>query len=355
MNDTATLPPLDDERIAGMERALFARIGEARARASRRRRIGLTAAGAAAALLVAVVVVTPLATQSVGSDTASTGYAVDQPVGDAPGQADTSSGAESAALPESTDAASAGGARTVVSTGAAALIVDDVPSAAEAIAADARARGGYVESVDVGVPSSTEAVPFDAGPDGAAAYPSPAADGWITVHVPADVLDATIAELAERGEVTSSSVSRVDVTDQAIDLRARIAAAETSVRRLTELLARSETTADLIAAESALQERQAALDADRQQLAALESQVDLASLSVQLATRSVAVDADPGGFGDGVRAGWNGLVAALNGFVIALGFLLPWLGVLAVAGTLVWAIVLLVRRLRAPQRRTRGR
>ncbi len=55
------------------------------------------------------------------------------------------------------------------------------------------------------------------------------------------------------------------------------------------------------------------------------------------------VTADPAGFGDGLAAGWNGLVATLNGIVIAIGFLLPWLAVAAVAALIVWGVVRLVR------------
>ena len=128
---------------------------------------------------------------------------------------------------------------------------------------------------------------------------------------------------------------------------ARVAALETSVARLTELLAQSTSTADLIAAESALSERQSELDSLRQQLTWLEGQVDMSSVTVTLTEPAPTVHADPAGFGDGVAAGWNGLVATLNGVVIAIGFLLPWLGVLAIAGLVVWAVRGAVRRRRA--------
>jgi hypothetical protein len=62
------------------------------------------------------------------------------------------------------------------------------------------------------------------------------------------------------------------------------------------------------------------------------------------------VKADPAGFGDGLAAGWNALVATLNGIVIALGFLIPWIVVLAIAGAIVWALVRLIRRRRAARR-----
>lgn len=116
--------------------------------------------------------------------------------------------------------------------------------------------------------------------------------------------------------------------------------------RLTALMAQAQNVSDLIAAESALSERQALLESYQQQLAMLEDQVELSSLTVSLAPAVEKVEADPAGFADGLLAGWNGLVATLNGIVIALGFLLPWLLVAAIAALVVWGVVRLVRRRR---------
>jgi hypothetical protein len=355
MNAAETpLPPLDDERVEGIERAVFARIGDDRRKRRGRRTAWLTAGGAAAALIVVALAVAPFAatfTGGTGATTTEYTASYDAPAAE-PGLgamdgAAVSGGAESLSVAPSSEGADRSGSRSIISSGSATVVVDDVSAAADEIAAAAVSRGGYVENVNVG---STAARSTEGIVDGGmATTPLPyygAGDGWITVRIPTDDLDAAIADLDQVGEVTASTISRQDVTDQAVDLRARISAAETSVARLTELLAQSQTTADLIAAESALQERQATLDADRQQLAMLESQVDLASLSVQLTPRTTTVVADPAGFGDGVAAGWNGLVATLNGIVIGIGFLLPWIAILAVVGAVVWGIVTLVRRRR---------
>ncbi|MFZ8393369.1 DUF4349 domain-containing protein, partial [Staphylococcus aureus] len=56
--------------------------------------------------------------------------------------------------------------------------------------------------------------------------------------------------------------------------------------------------------------------------------------------------ADPAGFGDGLVAGWNGLIATLNGVVIGLGFLLPWIVVAAVVVLIVWGVRRIVRKRR---------
>ncbi len=351
--DAPVLPELSDERVAAIERDVFARIADDRRRQRRRRTLGWSLGSAAAAVLVVAAVIAPGLTASLSGGDGS--YSV-APATDSGG----SVAPESAAADRATvgEAAVGESARAVISTASATVVVDDVATAAQRIADDAQSRGGYVESlsVDAATEGITGGAPVDGlrfDTDQVLIEPAPAPGsgaGRVTVRIPDEDLDAAIAALAEVGEVTSSTVSRQDVTDQAIDLRARVAAGEASVARLTELLAQAADVADLIAAETALAERQAALESDRQQLAWLEGQVDLSTLTVQLVPRSTPVEADPAGFTDGVMAGWNGLVAAANGVVIAIGFLLPWLAVAAGAGAVVWGIVRLVRR----ARRARG-
>ncbi|KAA9149949.1 DUF4349 domain-containing protein [Microbacterium lushaniae] len=346
----SALPELSDERLTAIERDVFARIADDRRR-QRRRTVGWSVGAAAAAVVVVAAVIAPGVLSSLpgGGDSYAVAPATDSGAAVVPE-------AEADREPAQAEAA-AQSPRAVISTASATIVVDDVADAAQRIAEDAQSRGGYVESLSINaadaIPGDTavESVPF--GADEVLIEPVPGPDsgaGWIRVRVPDDDLDAAVAALADVGEVTSSTVSREDVTDQAIDLRARVAAGEASVARLTELLAQAADVADLIAAETALAERQAALESDRQQLAWLEGQVDLSTLTVQLTPRSTPVEADPAGFADGVAAGWNGLVATVNGIVIAVGFLLPWLGVAAVAGAVVWGIVRLIRRARRARR-----
>lgn len=353
MNDTA-LPALSDGRIEEMERALFAQIaGErderlqiaerARLRAVRRGRMWMGGAAAAAVVAVAAVIA-PQVLPSVTGTTESAAVAPASGWSLTDGAVtDSAGGAESAA--GSTASGEVGGdAREIAASASATVEVDDAAAAVDAIGKAAVAAGGYVETMSVGQAGE---VAVDPAAGGGEVMPWRPSGSWITVRVPADQLTATLAELSEVGTVTSSQIDRRDVTTEAVDLRARVAALETSVARLTELLAQSTSTADLIAAESALSERQSELDSLRQQLSWLEGQVDMSSVTVTLTEPAPTVHADPAGFGDGVAAGWNGLVATLNGVVIAIGFLLPWLAVLAIAGLVVWAVRGAVRRRRA--------
>jgi len=362
MNDQNTrsdLPELSDETIARIEDAVFAEIVAERAPARRveaksavRRRRWLTAGGIAAAFVVGVLVTPPIL-GAVGGGTSVTavgGATSDGSVADSADSApERITGVTPESLPDdalSTDvngatlpgAAETGSGREIIATAQATLQVKSIPDAATEIAALAEEHGGYVESTEIGksvaADGASEPAPVDSG------Y------GWISIRVPSADLPAVIAALGETGEVLSSSTSKQDVTSVAIDLQARVDSTKASVERLTQLMAQSGSVSELIEAEVALTDRQAQLESYEQQLAALDDQVAMSSLQVQLTKTVAPTTADPAGFGDGLLAGWNGLVVSLNALVIALGFILPWIAIAGAVALIVW----LIRRTRRNRR-----
>lgn len=350
-----TLPELSDERIGEIEVELFARLAadrrdalsdaeRARARAGRRGRVWMGAAAAAVVVAVAAIIAPQLTSVGVGS-AGSAAPAVDGTWRDqaAPDVAGGSL-SESAGTSASDTAAPDGATREVIATASATVRVDDTDAAAKALAETAAAVGGYVESMSIGSDGSPVDVGAAEGDTDVVgpSYPGPFGT-WVTIRVPADQLTATLAGLSELGTIVSTQVDRSDITTQAVDLRARVSALEASVQRLTELVSQSTTTADLIAAESALADRQSELESLRQQLTYLDDQVAMSTLTVNLTEPTPIAAARPAGFADGLAAGWSGLVASLNGVVVALGFLLPWLAVAAIVFGAIWGIRRAVR------------
>lgn len=357
--EDVTLPELADDRVDEMEEALFAAIAAERAarttahvdedrkRRARRGRWWIGGA-AAAAVVIAAAVVGPQLGGLMGVGAASTadeagapevwtdGSVGEESGGDSGG--DAGSATEPGALTPDADLA-----REIIATASASVRVDDVAAAAREIGDAAERAGGYVETLSLA--GEGQAAPDVIG-DGVDVWTSPSGT-WITVRVPADELTAQTRGLADVGDVMASQLEKRDVTTEAVDLRARIDALKASVARLTGLMAEATSTADLLAAESALAQRQAELESYQQQLTSLDDQVAMSTLTVTLHEPQEVVKADPAGFGDGLAAGWSGLVATVNGIVIGLGFLLPWLVVLAVLGLIVWAIRSARRRRRA--------
>ncbi|KJQ53009.1 DUF4349 domain-containing protein [Microbacterium sp. SA39] len=355
MNDQTAageLPELSDETIARIENSVFSEIAAERPRVEAndvrsrpRRRRWLTGAGIAAAFVVGVLVTPPILSsvgggamttaESSGGSVAESGPSSPDRIAEvAPGAVDE--GAVDSSELVGADVAVA--EREIIATAHATLQVEDIADAAAGITALAEERGGFVESTEIGratvVDEMTEREPTDSG------Y------GWISIRVPTAELSDVISKLHDSGEVLSSSTSKQDVTSVAIDLRARVDATKASVTRLTELMAQSGTVSELIEAEVALTDRQAQLESYEQQLAAIEDQVAMSTLQVELTRTAAPTTADPAGFGDGLLAGWNGLVVSLNALVIAVGFLLPWLAVAGIIVLIVW----LIRRARRARR-----
>lgn len=365
MGAPTELPELSARRIDEIEEALFADISRERdarrTRSARRGRVWL-AGGAAAAIIVVAAVIAPSIVPFVTSggagssdSVAEPGVAPDAPVesggdGAVTGEADLGGKGDEGGGSTLTEPGAA--QRDIITTASATVVVDDVAAAARIVGDSASAHDGYVEEMSIGsdgVPVDPESgVAYDTAPY---PYPYPTDGAWITVRVPAAELSAVVDELSGIGEVTASAINRQDVTEQTVDLEARIDAAQASVDRLTALMAEATSVTDLLSAETALSERQALLESYQQQLKMLQDQVAMSSLTVTLTPHIETVEADPAGFADGLAAGWNGLVATLNGIVIALGFLLPWLAVAAVAALIAWGIVRAVRA-RRERRRT---
>ncbi|MBY6350768.1 DUF4349 domain-containing protein [Rhodococcoides corynebacterioides] len=204
------------------------------------------------------------------------------------------------------------------------LDADDPIGAADRAQALAEQRGGRVDS-------RTDSPSVDDGPASAA----------LTLRVPAAEVDAALDEFGTIGRVTAVGVDRTDVTDQVIDVDARIAALDATVTRLRDLLATASSTADLLAAETALADRQGELDSLRGQQQSLREQIDLATVSVRITETETA---SRGGIGGAFADGWHALLRSLTAVGLFLVAAVPWAVLVAVVVALVVGVLRLRRR-----------
>lgn len=350
---TPTLAPLSDQTIDRMEQNLLLRIesephSPASARTARaKRQKWMTVSGVAAAFVVGVLVAPPiinavsLANQSTSTEVAGVAPEYSGVDSLAPQDGNFLQFGSKGDRTQSVAGSIPGPARDIIASARASVRVNDVAAASHALAIIAGDLWGYVEAVSMGQTTRVY------GPDAAIGSEPilPSSDwGSVSIRVPSSEIDAAVSRLSDLGEVTALSRSENDVTTEMIDLRARTAALQTSVERLTDLMAKAESISEVIAAESALSERQSELESYQQQLSYMESQVAMSTLYVELQRIVPVTQADPSGFTDGVRAGWDGLMVSVNALVLVAGFAIPWLAVAGVIWLIVW---LIVRRKRA--------
>ena len=158
----------------------------------------------------------------------------------------------------------------------------------------------------------------------------------MTVRVPSAKFDDTLTRLGELGKQTNLSRGVEDVTTQVIDVDARIAAQQASVRRLETLMGKAESLSDIVALEGELTRRQADLDSLKGQQAWLRDQTSMATISITLSTPDTHPNGEPNGFVAGVKRGWAGLGQAIGAGLTILGLLLPFLVLALIVGVPLW-------------------
>ncbi|HQR26736.1 MAG TPA: DUF4349 domain-containing protein [Nocardioides sp.] len=167
----------------------------------------------------------------------------------------------------------------------------------------------------------------------------------LVIRVPAQEFAGTMAELEKVADLESSSSTSEDVTTQVIDTRARIRAQEASLERVEILFDRAQSIRDIIAIEAQLTRRQAELDSLKQQMAWLEDQTSMSTITVHLErTTTAAQTDDDSGFLAGLQKGWDALTAVAVGAATLLGAVLPFAVVLAVLAVPLWRLARHSRR-----------
>ncbi|GAA1599939.1 DUF4349 domain-containing protein [Actinoplanes couchii] len=216
--------------------------------------------------------------------------------------------------------------RSIVYTGSITVRVDDVTAASAQVTGIATGSGGFV--------SGDERTSGDGS-----------ASANIQLRIPADKFTSVVDQLGKLGKEESRGISTEDVTEQVVDLDARIAVQKARVDSGRRLLAEAKSLNDLVMLEREVATREsdlASLEAKKRRLD------DLTALStitvVLLDPAAVRADGDePTGFLGGLLGGWNALVLSMGVLLTVLGALLPW--VLAI-GLPAWAVVVAVRRYR---------
>ena len=104
----------------------------------------------------------------------------------------------------------------------------------------------------------------------------------LLVRVPAARLHALMDSVSTLGDVEMRRVTSADVTDQLVDLEARLGAVRATRDRLRQLLERADEVQDVIAVERELGRVQADLESLEARLQLLRGQVAMSELSVRL-------------------------------------------------------------------------
>ncbi|MFY1689874.1 DUF4349 domain-containing protein [Plantactinospora sp. WMMB782] len=288
-------------------------------------------------LLGTVLLAAGLALAGCGADgrEATGSSAADAPAGEAdraqPGAAEVpllGGGEEQAKEPE-TDLGV--GQRAIVYTGSVTVRVTDVEEASARAVGIVTGAGGFL------------------GGDNRSSDAS-RSEATLQLRVPADRFGTVVDEIARLGEQLRREVKTDDVTEETLDLDARIATQKARVESGRRLLAQAKTLSELVMLEGELAKREAdlaSLEAKKRRLADLTALSTITAVLLGPNARAPEDDEPGTGFLAGLEGGWNAFVESLRILLTVLGALLPWAVGLGVPALLV---VWLVRRLRGRRR-----
>lgn len=163
-----------------------------------------------------------------------------------------------------------------------------------------------------------------------------------TVRVPAENYRTFLEQAGKGGSVSSLSEDARNITENYIDVQARLAALEAQRDRLNALADKAETTADLLEIENQLTDVQYELESYTGKLRAMDSQVMYSTVEATLNEVAVYSPTASTSFGqriaDAFSEGGAGFVSFVQGLAIAVVYLWPLLLIVAavVAAVILW-------------------
>jgi len=220
--------------------------------------------------------------------------------------------------------------RLVVKESTVSLLVKNVVEAQKAISQKAQELGGYLVQSNISHPQETEAT-----------------SGWITVRVPQEKLEEALNYF--RGwaiKVVSETISGQDVTDEYVDIEARLATLLKTKAKFEEILAKAQKVQDILEVQRELINLQEQIDNLKGQQNYLEKSAELSKVTVYLATDELALPYVP-------TEAWRPevifkqAVRSLIGTFRKLGTVLIWVGVYSVIWLPAFGVYWVIRRWRS--------
>ncbi|MFN2416780.1 MAG: DUF4349 domain-containing protein [Pyrinomonadaceae bacterium] len=223
--------------------------------------------------------------------------------------------------------------RKIIRNATLTLEADDPSQAVQRVASVAESRGGFV------VTSESRQQGGAGGSKGYEVY-------TVEMRVPAAQFDAALAEIrAAAGSVTAQKITGKDVTEEYIDLEARLRTQRALETQLMEIMKGAEAVADAIAVQRELTNVRTEIERLEGRRRFLENQSSLSTISVTIEPRARLVSTT-GFFSSLGRAFGQGVDIAATITLFLVSFLLAILPVVVFLGLVYFLLRYVVRRAR---------
>jgi len=178
----------------------------------------------------------------------------------------------------------------------------------------------------------------------------------VTLRVPWQQFRSVVAAVAGLGEVRSRREWTQDVTEEYVDLEARIATKEAHLEQLRALYSQSGTLTEMMALQEEIDRVTADLESIKGRMRVLSDQVALSTITVQFFEAGTGEPQRPvAGVWErmtvGFTSSWRSVVRGLGDLAVAIAMLLPVLLFLGAVVLVGYFIYLIVRRIRKHSRK----
>jgi Domain of unknown function (DUF4349) len=165
-----------------------------------------------------------------------------------------------------------------------------------------------------------------------------ARSGTITLRVPAERFEAALADIESLGEVEDETVSGEDVSQQFVDLEARLRNWRTQEAVLLRLMGRADTIGQTIRVQSELQRVQLEIERITGRLRYLEDQTTLSTITASFVAKGVPAASKPSTIEVAARRAVELSLQFAAALIVSLGVIVP-LALLTLLGVVVFRSV----------------
>lgn len=211
--------------------------------------------------------------------------------------------------------------RKVISTANLAIEVKSVKLAFSEIINLTQAQGGFISNSYI----------YDAGGRD---------NGQITIKIPAKNFYTAILQIEPLGTLKTRQIIGQDVTEEFIDLNARLENLKKQESRLQEILKMANTVKDVLEVEREIERARGEIERLTGRINFLDRSVEMSTISITL-TEPVPITGTEGwGIIEAVREAVRGFVESVKGIIIFVGYALP----IVIFGIILILIMIKVKR-----------
>ena len=204
--------------------------------------------------------------------------------------------------------------RQVIFTGRVVLEVDDFEAARRNLSEAARARGGFVSDAKAQLHRVDEQQRYRTG--------------VVVLRVPRENFTALMERVEAGGTVLSTDTKSEDVTDELVDIEARLSSLRAERDRLRTLFERANETEDVLAVERRLSEVQTEIERLEGRQQSLQRQVAYSTITVELREERPEPETEQW-YDVGPLAAFleavDGVIETVRAVAVGLAYALPYL------------------------------